>query len=131
MTRRSSLLYLLLLSVAILFASCSTGGQNDQFTTVDPAELEELLDSGDIFLVKVSSGSEQIPGTDLVMSDEDILADISVLPGLNHPTAVYCEAGPASRAFVNDLTALGFTDIIWLDGGIRGWKKDGRPVEKR
>ncbi len=42
------------------------------------------------------------------------------------PLAVYCRSGSMSAIAVERLLALGYTDIIELDGGTDAWAAAGR-----
>lgn len=42
-----------------------------------------------------------------------------------------CSTGERSALAAATLRDLGYRSIAHLDGGIRGWKKEGRPVELR
>lgn len=46
------------------------------------------------------------------------------------PVVLYCEHGP--RAWIGKLTlwTLGYTNLVYLDGHMSGWKQRGLPMEK-
>lgn len=46
------------------------------------------------------------------------------------PVVVYCDNGPASAAAVKALTALGFTKVVSLRGGLQSWLQENLPVVK-
>jgi rhodanese-related sulfurtransferase len=46
------------------------------------------------------------------------------------PVVVYCERGGRSRTAGAALAKQGFKDVYNLNGGFRGWKDAGLPVEK-
>ncbi len=41
---------------------------------------------------------------------------------------LYCASGGRSALGAVALTELGYTDVAHLDGGIKAWRTDGRPV---
>ena len=43
-------------------------------------------------------------------------------------TLLYCASGGRSALGVQALQALGYTDVAHLDGGLKAWKEQGRPV---
>lgn len=43
-------------------------------------------------------------------------------------TLLYCASGGRSALGVQALQALGYTDVAHLDGGLKAWKDQGRPV---
>ena len=46
------------------------------------------------------------------------------------PVVVYCDSGLASAGAVKALTALGFTKVVSLRGGLQGWLQENLPVVK-
>lgn len=46
----------------------------------------------------------------------------------NKPVLVYCKSGVRSANAAAKLKAMGFTNIIDLDGGITQWVAEGKPV---
>ncbi|MBK7720857.1 MAG: rhodanese-like domain-containing protein [Austwickia sp.] len=67
-----------------------------------------------------------------------LLADVSApdfasrLAGLDRSRtyAVYCRSGNRSRTAVDQMSALGFTHVYGLDGGINDWTAAGRPITR-
>jgi rhodanese-related sulfurtransferase len=43
-------------------------------------------------------------------------------------TILYCAAGGRSALGAVALAELGYTDVAHLDGGVKAWQADGRPV---
>ena len=43
-------------------------------------------------------------------------------------TLLYCASGGRSALGVQALQALGYTDVAHLDGGLKVWKEQGRPI---
>lgn len=46
------------------------------------------------------------------------------------PIVCYCGGGYRSALVCDNLQKMGYTDVISLDGGYRGWIARGLPVEK-
>lgn len=46
-------------------------------------------------------------------------------------TRVYCASGGRSALAVLALRGLGYADVAHLDGGLKAWKEQGRPVAGR
>jgi rhodanese-related sulfurtransferase len=46
-------------------------------------------------------------------------------------TLLYCASGGRSALGVRTLQALGYTDVAHLDGGMKAWKEQGRPVTRQ
>lgn len=43
---------------------------------------------------------------------------------------LYCGGGYRSALAANNLQKMGYTNVISMDGGFRGWKEAGLPVER-
>ncbi len=44
-------------------------------------------------------------------------------------TILYCAAGSRSALAADALQQLGYSDVAHLDGGFKGWKESGQPME--
>lgn len=44
-------------------------------------------------------------------------------------TILYCASGGRSALAAIALSGLGYTDVAHLDGGMKAWRSDGRPVQ--
>ncbi len=72
-----------------------------------------------------------LAGTDLMIPYDQIAQQTSRLPADRRlPLAVYCMTGGMSADAARSLAALGYTDIVELDGGMQAWQADGRPVSQ-
>lgn len=57
--------------------------------------------------------------------------DIEVrIPEKNTPIVCYCGGGYRSALVCDNLQKMGFTNVLSLAGGIRGWMAEGLPVEE-
>jgi rhodanese-related sulfurtransferase len=102
-------------------------------TTVD--EIKARLDRGDKFvLVDVREESEwqkdHLPGA-IHMSKGVIERDVEQkMPDLNAEMVLYCGGGFRSALAADNLQKMGYTNVISMDGGVRGWREKGYPMTK-
>jgi rhodanese-related sulfurtransferase len=102
-------------------------------TTVD--EIKSRLDRGDKFLlVDVREESEwqndHLPGA-IHMSKGVIERDVEKkVPDLNAEMVLYCGGGFRSALAADNLQKMGYTNVISMDGGVRGWREKGYPMTK-
>ena len=103
-------------------------------TNID--EVKHKLDRGDKFvLVDVREESEfqkdHLPGA-LHIGKGVIERDIEVrFPDLNTPMILYCGGGFRSALAADNLQKMGYTNVISMDGGIRGWREKNYPLTKQ
>lgn len=102
-------------------------------TTVD--EVKKRLDRGDKFmLVDVREESEyakdHLPGA-IHLGKGVIERDIEArVPDLKAEMVLYCGGGFRSALAADNLQKMGYTNVISMDGGVRGWREKGFPVTK-
>ena len=103
-------------------------------TTVD--EVKKRMDRGDkgFVLVDVREESEwnagHIPGA-AHLGKGVIERDIEQkVPNPSQEIVLYCGGGFRSALAAEALEKMGYTNVISMDGGWRGWKEAGYPVEK-
>jgi rhodanese-related sulfurtransferase len=100
-------------------------------TTVD--EVKTRMDRGDKFLlVDVREESEfardHLPGA-IHLGKGVIERDIEErVPELNTEMILYCGGGFRSALAADNLQKMGYTNVISMDGGIRGWREKGYPL---
>ena len=100
-------------------------------TTVDV--IKSRLDRGDKFtLVDVREESEfakdHLPGA-IHMGKGVIERDVEQkVPDLNTELVLYCGGGFRSALAADNLQKMGYTKVISMDGGIRGWREKGYPL---
>ena len=51
-------------------------------------------------------------------------------PDKSAPIVCYCGGGFRSALVCDNLQKMGYTNVVSLDGGFRGWSERGLPVEK-
>jgi rhodanese-related sulfurtransferase len=102
-------------------------------TNVDAVKTR--MDRGDKFvLVDVREESEyakdHLPGA-IHLGKGVIERDIEArVPELNSELVLYCGGGFRSALAADNLQKMGYTNVISMDGGWRGWTDAGFPVEK-
>ncbi|MGO9085805.1 MAG: rhodanese-like domain-containing protein [Candidatus Sulfotelmatobacter sp.] len=102
-------------------------------TNVD--EVKARMDRGDKFLlVDVREESEfakdHLPGA-IHLGKGVIERDIEArVPELNTEMILYCGGGFRSALAADNLRKMGYTNLISMDGGIRGWREKGYPLTK-
>ena len=102
----------------------------------DVDEVKERLDRGDKFLlVDVREESEfakdHLPGA-IYLGKGVIERDIEGrVPDLNTPMVLYCGGGFRSAMAADNLQKMGYTNVISMDGGVRGWREKNFPMTKK
>jgi rhodanese-related sulfurtransferase len=100
------------------------------YSEITAEQLRALLEAKDFLLVNVnSSAREVIPETDFTIPFDEIEANLDRFPRKDRPAVLYCQAGGLSRSAARDLVELGFTNVVWLTGGINAWKRADYEVE--
>ena len=54
----------------------------------------------------------------------------ALVPDPDTELVLYCGGGFRSALAADNLQKMGYTNVISMDGGFRGWKEAGLPVEK-
>lgn len=100
-------------------------------TNVD--EVKAKLDRGEKFLlVDVREDSEyakdHLPGA-THLGKGIIERDIEErVPDPKTPIVLYCGGGYRSALAADNLQKMGYTNVLSMDGGIRGWREKGYPL---
>lgn len=98
-------------------------------------DVKRRLDKGESFtLVDVREESEfaagHIPGA-VHLSKGVIERDVEkVIPDPAAPVVLYCGGGFRSALAADNLLKMGYTNVVSMDGGWRGWTGKGYPTEK-
>ncbi len=119
-------------SMAASMIAAATGARAQTAAAVrllDPAEFAAAI-AGDRVTINVHVPDEgSLPGTDLAVPFDRITAEAAQLPqDRGTPLAIYCMTGNMSAIAGPELTALGYTDIVELRGGMEAWQADGRQL---
>ncbi len=102
---------------------------------VDYKEIKKRIDSGEkLILVDTREDLEwangHLPGA-IHMGKGVIERDIEkTIPDHNAPVVLYCGGGFRSVLAADNLQKMGYTNVISMDGGWRGWTESGYPVTK-
>jgi rhodanese-related sulfurtransferase len=118
------------IALIILVTGCMFQ-QPDYVTMISPAELNQLMQKQDIFLVDVHIPQQRhIKGTDLFIPFNAIKEHTNELPeDKNTPIYLYCEGGPMGNAAARTLYEMGYRNLSNLEGGTNAWKKAGFEFE--
>ena len=54
----------------------------------------------------------------------------ALVPDPDTEMVLYCGGGFRSALAADNLQKMGYTSVISMDGGFRGWKEAGLPIEK-
>jgi rhodanese-related sulfurtransferase len=100
------------------------------------AEVKRRMDRGDrkFKLVDVREESEfaagHIPGA-MHIGKGVIERDIEQkIPNPSEEIILYCGGGFRSALAADNLQKMGYTNVLSMDGGWRGWKEAGNPVQR-
>jgi rhodanese-related sulfurtransferase len=98
-------------------------------------DVKDKLDSGEkLLLVDVREESEyakdHLPGA-IHLGKGVIERDIEVrIPDLNSAVVLYCGGGFRSALAADNLQKMGYTNVLSMDGGVRGWREKGYPFTR-
>lgn len=98
-------------------------------------EVKGKLDRGEMFLlVDVREESEfakdHLPGA-IHLGKGVIERDIEErVPDVKTPMILYCGGGYRSALAADSLQKMGYTNVLSMDGGIRGWRKKKLPLTR-
>ena len=101
----------------------------------DVDRVKARMDHGEKFLlVDVREESEfakdHLPGA-IHLGKGVIERDIEgSVPELGTEMVLYCGGGFRSALAADNLQKMGYTNVISMDGGIRGWREKGYPLVK-
>lgn len=97
-------------------------------------DVKQRLDRGETFaLIDVREESEfaaarivgaQHLGKGIIERDVE-----SQFPDTSTELVLYCGGGYRSALAADNLQKMGYTNVISMDGGFRGWKEAGYPIE--
>ena len=105
--------------------------RNVRELTVD--DVKKKLDRGEKFhLVDVREESEfsvdHLPGA-VHLGKGVIERDVETkYPDVAAPLVLYCGGGFRSALAADNLQKMGYTNVLSMDGGIRGWREKGYPL---
>jgi rhodanese-related sulfurtransferase len=98
-------------------------------------DVKRKLDRSEKFvLVDVREESEyakdHLPGS-IHLGKGIIERDVEErVPDLHTPIVLYCGGGFRSALAADNLQKMGYTQVLSMDGGVRGWREKGFPMTK-
>ena len=98
-------------------------------------DVKSRLDGGQKFLLvdvreESEYGNDHLPGA-IHLGKGVIERDVEErVPDLNTPMVLYCGGGYRSALAADNLQKMGYTNVLSMDGGIRGWREKGLPLSK-
>lgn len=102
---------------------------------VDYREIKKRLDAGEKFILvdtreDLEWAKGHVPGA-IHLGKGVIERDIEkTIPDRSAPVVLYCGGGFRSALAADNLQKMGYTNVISMDGGWRGWTESGYPVTK-
>ena len=102
-------------------------------TTVD--EVKKRLDRKEKFLLldvreESEFAKDHLPGA-IHLGKGVIERDVEQkVPDTGTEMVLYCGGGFRSALAADNLQKMGYTNVISMDGGIRGWREKGYPLVK-
>ena len=100
-------------------------------TTVD--EIKRRLDRGEKFMVvdvreESEFAKDHLPGA-VHLGKGIIERDIEArVPDPKTELVLYCGGGFRSALAADNLQEMGYTNVSWMDGGIREWREKSYPL---
>jgi rhodanese-related sulfurtransferase len=92
-------------------------GRGEKFHLVDVREDDEWREGRAAGAIHIGKG----------VIDRDIEEEI---PDKSAPIVLYCGGGSRSALAAETLQKMGYTDVISMDGGIRGWRARNLPEDR-
>jgi rhodanese-related sulfurtransferase len=121
-----------ILSLMTLLAASCLKQKTEGVLVVNSTVFEQKISEKEVQLVDARTPEEFQEKHIANAINANILADDfeqRVAPlDKNKPVLVYCKSGVRSANAAAKLKAMGFTNIIDLDGGITQWVAEGKPV---
>jgi rhodanese-related sulfurtransferase len=98
-------------------------------------DVKARLDRGEKFLLldvreESEYAKDHLPGA-IHLGKGIIERDIEErVPALDAPLILYCGGGYRSALAADNLQEMGYTSVLSMDGGIRGWREKGFPLTR-
>ncbi len=111
---------------------------NDARQRIREASIDDVkaqLDRGQKFLLfdvreESEYAKDQLPGA-IHLGKGVIERDIEErVPDLNTAMVLYCGGGYRSALAADNLQKMGYTSVLSMQGGIRGWREKGFPLTR-
>ncbi len=97
------------------------------YTNITPAQLAEMLNSKDFFLVNVHTPyAGEIRATDAFIPYDQTAQLLAKYPADRRAKiVVYCRSGRMSAIAATELVKAGYTNVLNLEGGMSAWEQAG------
>jgi rhodanese-related sulfurtransferase len=121
----------------LLLSACAAQTPKPDFQHLNAWQAKNLLEKKDemgLFVLNVHAPYEgELDGTDAIIQDwRNIAGHLDQLPeDKDTPILVYCRTGRMSLTAIDQLKALGYTNLYHLDGGMADWDLAGFPVKNK
>jgi rhodanese-related sulfurtransferase len=115
-----------IITFTIFISGC--GFQKPEYLKlISSAELNQVMQNEDIFLVDVHTPEQQhIMGSDLFVPYDEVEKNKDKFPkDKNSPIYLYCKSGHMANYAAKSLHDLGYSNLYNLDGGADAWRKAG------
>ena len=98
----------------------------DGYADITVQQLADILPAKDFTLVNVHIPYDgELPQTDLFVPFDQVEGRQVEFPNRDAPIVLYCRSGSMSTVAAKAMAALGYTNIMELDGGFNAWKAAG------
>jgi rhodanese-related sulfurtransferase len=114
-----------------VFLSGCQHSKPDYVQLISPADLNQLLQKQDVFLVDVHTPEQKhIKGTDLFIPYNEVERYQGKFPkDKATPIYLYCMSGPMANEAARSLHKIGYTNLNNLEGGTMAWARLGLPFQ--
>jgi len=111
-----------------------TAAEKKSVKNIGPAEFDKMRQASTNVVLDVRTKKEyqegHIPGSVLIdFNSPDFEKEIARLDK-NKTYLVHCAAGGRSTKACTKMQDMNFKSVYNLEGGMRAWQKEGKPVEK-
>jgi len=104
-------------------------GMQPSDMAVGPDEFATEIGSRDAYVVNVHVPDEgTIDGTDAAIPFDRIVGDSRLPADRDARILLYCKTDRMSREAAVDLMNDGYTNVVFLEGGMDAWERTGRAV---
>lgn len=119
-----------IIAFTLFMSSCGLQ-KPDYLKLISTAELNQIMQNEDIFLVDVHTPEQQhIKGSDFFVPYDEVEKNKDKFPkDKNLPIYLYCKSGNMANSAAKSLHDLGYSNLYNLDGGADAWRKAGLKFE--